>query len=107
MFKNKEDLSNYSDEQIYEHIKDSYLILGSDDVYEKYRDAVRLVREYEQEQREVAKEIWNRLKDYEGEGEEDSNDYVLDVLNDLMYDSAGNSHKWDRDYQEFWIPSNC
>lgn len=103
MFKDVNDLQNYTDEQLYERITESDIVYGTDQDYEKYRDAKKTVREYEQAQREIALGIYHRLSDFEGE---EGNDYVTDILNDFMCGAAGDL-EWSYDYQEFWMPSNC
>lgn len=105
MFKSVEDVSNYTDEQIWEHIKETSVIVGGDSQYESYCNAKKIVDEYEREEMAVAQEIWNRLRYFEPE--DGDIDLVYDTLSDLMSDSAASGYKWDHEYKQFWIPSYC
>lgn len=107
MFNKVEDVAKLDDKALYEHVSENHIIVGTDQDYQKYRDAVKVVREYETTQMAVAEEVFRRLKDYEDEESDVSSDDVYDMLRDFMSDNAGGSFVWNYEYQEYWVPSNC
>jgi hypothetical protein len=107
MFKNVEDLANYTDEQLWAVVRDGGDIYGSEEENSAYVAARNIVRNYESVQQDIAYEIYERIKNYDPEREDENEDTVYDYLMDFMPNYAKSEYKWDYEYKQYWIPSNC